>query len=107
MEADFGAVEPAGDAVDRQNGEADARLIDAEVAEAHRKGSHHGAVEDAAPPVVGAGVRLIEQEDSAEEHRARQHLVAHTAQAEHKARRKGGCSFAGSASRTPSVTMTT
>ena len=34
MEADFGAVEPAGDAVDRQNGEADARLIDAEVAEA-------------------------------------------------------------------------
>jgi hypothetical protein len=40
--------------------------------------------------VVGAGVRLIEQEDGAEEHRARQHLVAHTAQAEHKARRKGG-----------------
>ena len=83
MEADFGAVEPAGDAVDRQNGEADARLVDAEVAEAHREGSHHDAVEDAAQPVVGAGVRLIEQEDGAEEHRARQHLVAHTAQAEH------------------------
>ena len=66
MEADFGAVEPAGDAVDRQNGEADARLVDAEVAEAHREGSHHDAVEDAAQPVVGAGVGLIEQEDGKE-----------------------------------------
>ena len=50
---DFGAVEPAGDAVDSQQREADARLIDAEVAEAHREGTHHDAVEDAAQPVVG------------------------------------------------------